>query len=56
MQGSVTEFLKPRLVGIEKINPTRAKVTLEPLERGFGHTLGNALRRILTYRLCQVVQ
>ena len=47
MQGSVTEFLKPRLVGIEKINPTRAKVTLEPLERGFGHTLGNALRRIL---------
>ncbi|MDP4537532.1 DNA-directed RNA polymerase subunit alpha [Alkalimonas collagenimarina] len=47
MQGSVTEFLKPRLVGIDKVNPTRAKVTLEPLERGFGHTLGNALRRIL---------
>jgi DNA-directed RNA polymerase subunit alpha len=47
MQGSVTEFLKPRLVGIETLSPTRAKVTLEPLERGFGHTLGNALRRIL---------
>ena len=47
MQGSVTEFLKPRLVDIETTNPTRAKVTLEPLERGFGHTLGNALRRIL---------
>ncbi|MDP4530483.1 DNA-directed RNA polymerase subunit alpha [Alkalimonas delamerensis] len=47
MQGSVTEFLKPRLVGIDKVTPTRAKVTLEPLERGFGHTLGNALRRIL---------
>jgi DNA-directed RNA polymerase subunit alpha len=47
MQGSVTEFLRPRLVGIETISPTRAKVTLEPLERGFGHTLGNALRRIL---------
>ena len=47
MQGSVTEFLKPRLVDIEQINTTHAKVTLEPLERGFGHTLGNALRRIL---------
>jgi DNA-directed RNA polymerase subunit alpha len=35
------------LVGIETVSTTRAKVTLEPLERGFGHTLGNALRRIL---------
>ncbi|TKB49535.1 DNA-directed RNA polymerase subunit alpha [Ferrimonas aestuarii] len=47
MQGSVTDFLKPRLVDVVQVNPTRAKVTLEPLERGFGHTLGNALRRIL---------
>ena len=47
MQGSVTEFLRPRLVDIETVSPTRSKVTLEPLERGFGHTLGNALRRIL---------
>ena len=47
MQGSVTEFLKPRLVDIDAINPTRSKIVLEPLERGFGHTLGNALRRIL---------
>jgi len=47
MQGSVIDFLKPRLVGIEQVSTTRAKVTLEPLERGFGHTLGNALRRIL---------
>ena len=47
MQGSVTEFLKPRLVDIESLGPYRAKVTLEPMERGFGHTLGNALRRIL---------
>ena len=31
MQGSVTDFLKPRLVDIEQINTTRAKVTLEPL-------------------------
>ncbi|ABF13880.1 DNA-directed RNA polymerase subunit alpha [Candidatus Palibaumannia cicadellinicola] len=47
MQGSVTEFLKPRLVDIEQLSLTHAKVILEPLERGFGHTLGNALRRIL---------
>ena len=47
MQGSVTEFLKPRLVDIEQVSSTHAKVTLEPLARGFGHTLGNALRRIL---------
>ncbi|CUR53575.1 DNA-directed RNA polymerase subunit alpha [Serratia symbiotica] len=47
MKGSITEFLKPRLVDIEQISLTHAKVTLEPLERGFGHTLGNALRRIL---------
>ncbi len=47
MQGSVAEFLKPHLVDIEQISSIQAKVTLEPLERGFGHTLGNALRRIL---------
>jgi DNA-directed RNA polymerase subunit alpha len=47
MQGSELELLKPRMVGVQKITETSAKVTLEPLERGFGHTLGNALRRIL---------
>jgi len=47
MQGSNIDLLKPRLVGVQKISDTCAKVTLEPLERGFGHTLGNALRRIL---------
>ncbi len=47
MQNSVTEFLTPRHIDVEELSPTRAKVTLEPLERGFGHTLGNALRRIL---------
>lgn len=41
------EFLKPRLIDIEQISEKHSKVTLEPLERGFGHTLGNALRRIL---------
>lgn len=47
MQRSEIEFLKPRLIDIEQISERHAKVTLEPLERGFGHTLGNALRRIL---------
>ncbi len=47
MQGSVSEFLKPRLVEIDTKSVNHSKVTLEPLERGFGHTLGNALRRIL---------
>jgi len=47
MQSSVNEFLTPRVIEVDQLGPTRAKVILEPLERGFGHTLGNALRRIL---------
>lgn len=43
----VTDFLKPRLVNVQAITPLHSKVSLEPMERGFGHTLGNALRRIL---------
>ncbi len=44
---SVNELLTPRHIDVQQISATHAKVTLEPLERGFGHTLGNALRRIL---------
>jgi DNA-directed RNA polymerase subunit alpha len=47
MQIAVNELLTPKLIGVDQISTTHAKVTLEPLERGFGHTLGNALRRIL---------
>ncbi len=47
MQSSVNEFLTPRHIDVQVVSSTRAKITLEPLERGFGHTLGNALRRIL---------
>ncbi len=47
MLSAGSEFLTPRLIEVEELSPTRAKITLEPLERGFGHTLGNALRRIL---------
>jgi DNA-directed RNA polymerase subunit alpha len=43
----VNEFLTPRTIGVQQITNRKAKVILEPLERGFGHTLGNALRRIL---------
>ena len=41
------DFLKPKLVDISTISSTHAKISIEPLERGFGHTLGNALRRVL---------
>ena len=47
MQESNREFLKPNVISVENIDETHARVTLEPLERGFGYTLGNALRRIL---------
>jgi len=47
MQGAYNEYLKPRIAEVQVISPTRAKVMIEPLERGFGHTLGNALRRVL---------
>jgi len=47
MQISVIDLLVPTEIQVENVSDTVSKVTLEPLERGFGHTLGNALRRIL---------
>jgi|TARA_B110000196_G_scaffold4459_1_gene3987 DNA-directed RNA polymerase subunit alpha len=47
MHTSVNEFLTPRTIDVTELSITQSKVILEPLERGFGHTLGNALRRIL---------
>ena len=47
MQISPTEYLKPRIVDVDIVSEQRAKVVLEPMERGFGFTLGNALRRVL---------
>lgn len=54
----VSELLKPRVVNVQAINERHAKIILEPLERGFGHTLGNALRRILLSSIpgCAVVE
>jgi DNA-directed RNA polymerase subunit alpha len=45
MQSST--LLKPRIVDVQSVGPFHAKITMEPFERGYGHTLGNALRRIL---------
>ena len=58
MQNSATEMLTPRNIDVTSYNATHAKVVLEPLERGFGHTLGNALRRILLSSMtgCAIVE
>ncbi len=55
---SITPLLKPRVVEVLPINESCARITLEPLDRGFGHTLGNALRRVLLSSLsgCAVTE
>ena len=57
MQNLVNEMLTPNNIDVTSHSPTHSKVVLEPLERGFGHTLGNALRRILLSSMtgCAVV-
>jgi DNA-directed RNA polymerase subunit alpha len=47
MHISLSDFLTPQVIQVDEIDSCHSKVVLEPLERGFGHTLGNALRRIL---------
>jgi len=47
MQSLLTELLKPRIVDVRSLGGNSAKINIEPLDRGFGHTLGNALRRVL---------
>ncbi len=47
MTVTANQVLRPRGPQIERISGHRAKVVIEPLERGYGHTLGNALRRVL---------
>jgi DNA-directed RNA polymerase subunit alpha len=58
MPQSVSEFLTPRHIDVQEVSRTHARVTLEPLERGFGHTLGNTLRRILLSSMpgCAITQ
>ncbi|MGH8117807.1 MAG: DNA-directed RNA polymerase subunit alpha [Rhodanobacteraceae bacterium] len=47
MAVSSTHVLRPRGLKVEPVGPNHARVVVEPLERGYGHTLGNALRRVL---------
>ncbi|MGI9310941.1 MAG: DNA-directed RNA polymerase subunit alpha [bacterium] len=47
MQDPTIDFLRPRLVEAKSLDDKHSRITIEPLERGFGYTLGNALRRIL---------
>ena len=58
MAVSATTVLRPRGISAEKLGPNRAKVVVEPLERGFGHTLGNALRRVLLSSIpgCAIIE
>ncbi len=58
MTAPFSELLKPRRVEVDPINQYCAKITIEPLDRGFGHTLGNALRRVLLSSMpgCAVVE
>ncbi len=42
----MSEFIRPQ-VSVEEISETLARVSAEPLERGYGDTLGNSLRRVL---------
>ena len=44
---ALSELLTPRIVKIQEMGLNTSRVTLEPLERGFGYTLGTALRRVL---------
>ncbi|WP_283745103.1 DNA-directed RNA polymerase subunit alpha [Sideroxydans sp. CL21] len=44
---SNNNLLKPRIIDVQRTTPTQARVVMEPFERGYGHTLGNALRRVL---------
>ena len=42
----MSEFIRPQ-VTVENVTDSFARFTVEPLERGFGDTLGNSLRRVL---------
>ena len=46
---ATNDILTPRNIEVQRVSDTRSKIILEPLERGFGHTLGNALRLSLIH-------
>ena len=47
MQNTIAGLLKPKLVEVVSHNINHSRIVIEPLERGFGHSLGNALRRVM---------
>lgn len=47
MQSLLPDLLRPRVVSTQVVTQNSAKIVIEPMERGYGHTLGNALRRVL---------
>lgn len=58
MGRAVEEFLKPKVIDVQHLGQHKAKVVIEPLPRGFGYTLGNALRRVLLSSMpgCAVIE
>ncbi|MBI1195946.1 MAG: DNA-directed RNA polymerase subunit alpha [Gammaproteobacteria bacterium] len=58
MKSSVAELLRPKLMDVQIIDERHSKISMGPLERGFGHTIGNALRRILLSSIpgCAITQ
>jgi DNA-directed RNA polymerase subunit alpha len=47
MQSSIVDLLKPKLVEVVSFSTNHSRIVIEPLERGYGHSLGNALRRVM---------
>ncbi len=47
MPSYLAELIKPNLVDVSSVDKNTSRIVIEPLERGFGHTLGNSLRRVL---------
>ena len=47
MQNAIAGLLKPKLVEVVSHNVNHSRIVIEPLERGYGHSLGNALRRVM---------
>jgi len=58
MSANVSDFLTPKHIEVDVLDNFRSKIILQPLERGYGHTLGNALRRILLSSMpgCAIVE
>jgi DNA-directed RNA polymerase subunit alpha len=54
----MNDLLRPRQIDVQRLSGRCSRITLEPLDRGFGHTVGNSLRRVLLSSLsgCAVTE